>query len=155
MSNVPMQNAKILSIGEEKAIDKAVNDLKDIRDEVEIAQGVNFEAKNKGDINKKIADLERIKRNHSVPQLSDGERQKALTELRDLEVDLRRDMPTWRNYERSRPQDGAAHHAMVRLIVKWEGDALRRAKVQRWKTLRRLTNPDDPQASNVMYLFEQ
>lgn len=149
------QNPKVLSPGEEKAIDSTLEDLKNVRDGVEIMQGVNFESRSQDQVDKKIADLERVKRNFGLPELSQNDKMRAERELELLTADLQKDMPSWGEYYSSRPQDGARHTFMVHKIVKWDADPIRRQKVQRWKILRRMVHRDDPQASNVMYLFKQ
>lgn len=153
--DVKLQSAKLLSPGEEKSIDQTISDCKDILDEKELMQGVNFEAKNKAEIQKKISDLEQLKRTHGLPELSDGERQKVSKELEALEAKLQVGMPTWDEYVGLAPKHGPRYTALVTKIQKWEADPVRRQMVLRWKTLRRLRDPHDPQAGNTMYLFPQ
>lgn len=152
---IPLQSSKILSPGEEKAIDKKINELKDIRDGVELMQGVNYETKDKAGVIKEIGKLESERSSHSLLELSDTDRIRALKELKVLQDDLQKGMPTWDQYVSLTPKHGPRYTALVRQIVLWESDPIRRQKVQRWKTLRRLVDPQDEQAANVMYLFPQ
>lgn len=153
MSDPKLESAKILTHKEEQNIDKEIKNLEDIRDEVEVTQGVNFEARNKGLIESKIRDLRAVKSNHAIPRLSDKERTQAEQECKILEADLQRDMPTWQVYAGSTPRDGARHTALVTKIYNWEHDPVRRQKVMRWKRLRRMIDPENPKSDSTMYLF--
>jgi len=155
MEPVKLQSTKILSPHEEKAIAENIEHLKEVRDEKEIVQGVTLENRDPAEIDRKIAELERIKRAHSAPILSPKERERAIREMDMLTDDLRRDMPTWDEYVGLTPKHGARYTSLVRKIVQWEADPVRRQKVERWKTLRRLIEPEDPQYSNTTYLFPQ
>lgn len=153
MSDLTLDSAKILTHKEEQNIDKEIRTLEDIRDEVEVTQGVNFEARNKGLIEAKIRELQAAKSMHSVPRLSDKDRSHAEQECKVLEADLQRDMPSWQIYASSTPKDGARHTALVTKIYNWEHSPVRRQKVMRWKKLRRMIDPENPKADSTMYLF--
>ena len=155
MADVQLQASKILTPAEEKELDKTIGDLKDIRDNKELAQGINFEVKDKASLDKKISNLEKIRQENSLPRLDKSDIEKVQREFDLLQSDLRRGMPTWSEYEGMRPHHGARFAALVKQIVKWEEDPIRRQKIARWKTLRRLLNPDDADAGNTMYLFPQ
>lgn len=150
-----LQSAKVLTAQEEKNIDQRIEALKNVRDEKEVIQGVNFESPDQAAVEQQIAELEKIKQTHGVPQLSAVERQRAVKEIELLEADLRKDMPTWDEYVGLTPKHGARYTKLVRKIVEWEKNPIRRQKVQRWKTLRRLIEPEDPLAASTMYLFPQ
>lgn len=150
-----LQSAKVLTAQEEKNLDSQIESLKNFRDEKEIMQGVTFEASDPEVLDAQIKELERIKRSHGVTPLTAVDRTRALNELKMLEEDLRKDMPTWDEYVSLTPKHGARYTALVRKIVRWEQDAIRRQKIQRWKQLRRLVEPDDPLAASTMYLFPQ
>lgn len=155
MEPVKLQSANILSANAEKAIEQKIEQLKELRDEKEIVQGVNFEAKDPKAIERKIAELEKVKREQGVPQISSKERDRAVAEIKLLQDDLRQDMPTWDEYVGLTPKAGARYTSLVQKIVKWEQDPIRKQKVQRWKTLRRILEPDNPMASSMTYLFPQ
>ncbi len=155
MEDIKLQSAKIHSFQEEKAINEQIDQLKEIADERELEQGIRLENRNPKAIDAKIAELEKLKRAHGVPQLSPVERSRALKEVEMLTEDLQKDMPTWDEYVSLTPKHGARYTALVRKIVSWENDPVRRQKVQRWKTLRRLIEPNDPMAASTMYLFPQ
>lgn len=155
MDQVKLQSAKVLTPQEERSIDQNIASLTELKDEKEIVQGVNYEAKDVESIDRRIKELQRLKQMHGVPIISPKERERVQKELTLLEDDLRKDMPSWEVYVGLTPKDGARYTSLVRKIVKWESDPVRRQKVQRWKTLRRLLEPEDPTASSTMYLFPQ
>jgi len=148
---------KVLSVGEEKALNQTIDDLKKMRDGAELndMQGVNFEISDKASVQKKIDDLEKIRRNHSAQNYSSRDRQSIMAELNALTLELQEGMPTWTQYISSRPQHGPGHQKMVAWVLKTQADPIRQQKINRWKTLRRAAFPDDPQASNVMYLYPE
>lgn len=150
-----LPTSKIISHAEEKALDKQLEGLKDIRDEKELMQGVSYEARDRGAVEAKIKELEQIKATHGAPELSAVERDRAFKELKGLEDDLHQGMPTWDEYISLTPKHGARYTALVKKIVQWEGDAVRRQKIARWRTLRRVLDPNDDQADAMLYLFPQ
>lgn len=155
MEPVKLQSAKILSANEEKAINEKIGQLREIQNEKEVVQGVNFESSDPKAIDAKIAELEKIKREQGVPALSGKEKDRVVSELAMLEQDLQKDMPTWDEYVGLTPKAGPRYTSLVRKIYNWEKDPVRRQKIQRWKTLRRVLTPDDPTAASTMYLFPQ
>ncbi len=155
MEPIKLGSAKVLSGNEEKAINQRIDQLKEIVNEKEIVQGVNFEAQDVKPIEKQIADLEKIKREQGVPALSAKEKDRVFNEERMLREDLQKDMPTWDEYVGLTPKSGARYSTLVRKIYNWERDPVRRQKVQRWKMLRRMMEPEDPQFASTMYLFPQ
>lgn len=139
-----------LSTKEEKVLDDKIKSLKDMRDGVEIEQGVSFEVKNKAALDQEISKMENIRQMNSISEVGEAEKGKYMREVKLLEEDLQRGAPTWEQYERSRPHDGPSHNAIVNWIVATQADKVRNQKVQRWKTLRRLLGLP----SNTMFLFK-
>lgn len=152
---VKLQSSKILSHTEEKKLDEQIESLKDIRDEKELMQGVSFEARDRSAVEARIRELEQVKATNGAPELSAAERDKALKELKALEEDLQRDMPTWDEYNTLNPKHGARYTSLVKKIVKWGDDVVRRNKIVRWKMLRRVLDPHDETADQILYLFPQ
>ncbi len=148
---------KVLTGHEEKALRDKVRELEDVRDGVEVVQGLALETKDKPGIEKEITRLKGALQAHSVAEidLSPAEKMAVEKELAELTAFLQKDMPTWGEHYGLHPRDGARYHALVAQIVQWEADPIRRGKVARWKTLRRLRDPHNPKASSTMYLFPQ
>lgn len=155
MEPVKLQSAKVLSSQEEKNIDQRIDSLKEIREGKEVVQGLNYEIKDTAAIDQRIAELERVKSMHGAPEISPKERDRAVAELKLLEEDLRKDMPTWDEYVSLTPKSGSRYTRLVQKIFKWETNPVRRQKIQRWKTLRRLLDREDPTAASTVHLFPQ
>lgn len=146
---------RTLSYGEEKDLDKRIQDVRDSLGGKEVMQGVNMNAPNVQLARKKLQQLEAIKTSQGVGELSDKEKTKIEEEEKLLREDLQKGMPSWDEYERSRPKDGPRHHRLVDWIVRSDADPVRQQKIRRWKTLRRYLDPHNSRAAHTENLFKQ
>lgn len=148
---------KPLGFMEDKSLRERKGVLEDMRDNVEVTQGVQHEVSNKKAITEELGRIEKTLANHSVAEmdLSKDERSQIEKEEEALRVDLQKDMPTWTEYSTLTPKHGARYQLLVQKIGKWNVDHTRRSKIMRWKTLRRLLDPHNPKADSTIFLFPQ
>lgn len=149
--------SKVLGYHEEKALKERSRELADVRDNVEVAQGVGFETKDKGAVQKEIKRVESVLSAQSASEidLSPSEKSQVEKEEAMLKAELQKDMPTWREYVSLTPRDGSRYSMLVNKIVQWNQNPERQAKVRRWQTLRRVLDPHNPKASSTVHLFPQ
>lgn len=150
----PVIKSQTLSLKEEEVLKKRLALLEDIRDEREIVQGVSYESKNPKQIEEEITAIKKELEFRSVKSATGADRAAVLRELKSIEEDLRRDMPTWDVYVNMKKRDGVAFLNLRNQIIKWETNPVRKSKVKRWKFLRRRLDPSNPFIADTMYLFE-
>lgn len=150
----PIIRTQSLSLKEEEVLKKRLALLEDIRDGREIVQGVNYDSKDPKQIESEIAQIRRELEFRSVKAAVGTDRDSVLRELKILESDLRKDMPSWDFYTNTKRRDGIAYLKLKNTITKWETDPVRKAKIKRWKFLRRRLDPTDKQIADTMFLFE-
>jgi hypothetical protein len=143
-----------LSLKEEDVLRKRLSMLKDIKDGKEIVQGVTYESKDPKKLDDDIAAIEHELSLRSVRPAVGNERQEVLREIRIVEEDLRKGMPSWEQYANTKRRDGMPYIKIVNWIKKSETDPVRKAKIKRWKFLRRRLDPKDPFIADTMHLFE-
>jgi hypothetical protein len=151
----PKVMSRHLSMQEEQVMKKRLRLLEDMRDDVEIMQGVNYEAKDPAKLDAEIARLKQSLSTKSVQAATGAERDSVLREISSLEEDLKKGMPKWDIYANTRRRDGMAYVKLKNQIMKWESDPERKRKVARWKYLRRRLDPSDPDIANTMHLFPE
>lgn len=146
-----------LGYNEEKSLREEAQRLRDIKDGVEVTQGVQYEAKDNAAVATRLKQVEATLSARSVTEmdLSPEDRRRAMNEEVALREDLQKDMPTWKEYSRLSPRDGAVYTNLVNKIAKWDADPIRRQKIRRWKTLRRLLDPHNPKSDSTVHLFPQ
>jgi hypothetical protein len=150
----PIVQRSVLSRQEEDAVRKRLDLLKDMRDGKEIRQGLNFETKGSPEqLDAEIKDLEHQLDTRTVQMATGAKRSQIESEIKQLTEVLQKDMPTWLEYSSLQRKHGMNFVRLRNQIMKWETDPVRRARVARWKHLRRQLNPQDPDAANTMQLF--
>ena len=150
----PIVRTQNLSLKEEEVLKKRKALLEDIRDGREIVQGVSYESKNPKQIEDEISAIDKELQFRSVKAAVGNERAEVVRELKILEEDLRKGMPSWDTFVNTKKRDGTSFLKLRNWIIKNETDPLRRSKVKRWKFLRRRLDPTDPYVADTMFLFE-
>jgi len=150
----PVISTQSLSLKEEEALKKRKALLEDIRDEREIVQGVSYETKDAKKIEDEIAAIDKELHFRSVKAATGNDRAEVVRELKILEEDLRKGMPSWEIFVNAKKRDGVSYLKVRNWIMKAESDPIRRKKVVRWKFLRRRLDPTDPFIADTMFLFE-
>jgi hypothetical protein len=144
---------KPLMAAEEAVIRKKIRDLEDILNEAEIVQGVNHKASNKQAIQAEKQRLEHILLTRSVQEATGNDRLAIEREVKALQEDLQKGMPSWNEFMNTTRKHGMNYVKLRNWILKCESDPERRRKIERWKYLKRRLDPTDPDASNTMQLF--
>jgi len=142
-----------LSHSEEESLDRQIGDLQKQVDEKEIEQGLNHQAPNKVNVQRRISELRRIRETRSVREAVGREREQVEMELQSLTVELQKGMPTWKEYAFTRKKDGPVYNQLKQWIIKAETDLIRRQRIVRWKYLRRRIDPTDPYIASTTRLF--
>lgn len=150
----PKIGTQSLSLWEEERLKKRLALLEDMRDGKEIVQGVAYDPRNPKKLDEEIESIKKELDMRSVKAAVGSDRQEVVRELKSLEEDLRKNMPTWDHYVGTRRRDGIAYVKLVNSIIQNESDPIRRKKIHRWKFLRRRLDPTNPYIANTMYLFE-
>lgn len=150
----PIVRTQNLSLKEEEVLKKRKALLEDIRDGREIVQGVSYESKNPKQIEDEISAIDKELQFRSVKAAVGNERAEVVRELKILEEDLRKGMPSWDIFVNTKKRDGTSFLKLRNWIIKNETDPLRRSKIKRWKFLRRRLDPTDPYVADTMFLFE-
>ena len=144
---------KTLSHGEEVALDRQIGDLQKQVDGQEIEQGLNHQAPNRANVQKRIGELKRIRETRSVRQAVGSERDQIEMQLRKLTAELQVGMPTWAEYAYTRKKNGPIYDQIKQWIIRSESDPVRRNKIAQWKYLRRRLDPTDPYIASTKRLF--
>jgi len=142
-----------LSHGEEQALDRQIGDLQKQVDSVEIDQGLNHQAPNRVNTQRRIQELRRIRETRSVREAVGREREQVEREIKSLTEELQKGMPNWKEYAFTRKKDGPVYNQLKQWIIKSETDPVRRQRIQRWKHLKRRLDPKDPYIASTTRLF--
>jgi len=142
-----------LSHGEEQSLERQIVDLEKQADGAEIQQGLNYQAPNKVNVQKRIAELRRIRETRSVRKAVGPERDSVEMELNKLMAELQVGMPTWKEYSHTRKKDGSVYNTVKQWIIRSQADPARTQKIIRWKYLRRRLDPENPYIASTMKLF--
>ena len=97
-----------LSHSDEQSLDRTIGDLEKQVDETEIEQGLSHQAPNKANVQKRIAELRRIRETRSVRQAVGRHREQVEAEIKSLTFELQKGMPTYKEYAFTRKKDGPA-----------------------------------------------
>jgi hypothetical protein len=148
---------RTLSYGEQKDLERRIQDLHDAAGGKELVQGVNITAPNKEMMNRQLKHLQNTLASQGVGEVAEKERVEMEKECRMIEDKIRtgfpgRPMPTWSAFVSSRPKDGPRHDKIVAWDLWFNNDPTVQQLVRRWKTLRRHLDPHDPKASHVSHL---
>lgn len=150
---------KTLSFKEERDINEKIKYLEDVRDEVEVQQGVKHEVKDSTVVEEKLKQLKRVKEQYGVTRLEGKERDGAEKEVSRITDRIRQKwggtFPTYEEYWMNSRKGGIQYMRLVDKIQKLNSDREYAALVQRWKNLQRCLEPNDPHASNTMKFFPQ
>lgn len=154
IADKPVIRTQSLSLKEEEVLKKRLALLEDIRDGKEIVQGVSYESKNPKQLEDEMLAIKKELEFRSVKSATGTDRADVLRELKILEEDLRKGIPSWDVYVNTKRRDGISFLKLRNWIMKCETDPVRRSKVKRWKFLRRRLDPQDPFIADTMFLFE-
>lgn len=149
----PVIQGRALSVAEERNIDSQMQETQDTIDGVEIAHGVDRIALDKKKLREKLAYLRRVKETRGIRRVEGRERAAVEAEEKVLRLDLQKGMPTWKIYSRTKRQDGPTYVKLVDWILKSEQDPRRRRNIQRWRSLRRMLEPENVRFASVIFLF--
>ena len=142
-----------LSHSEEQSLDRTIGDLNKQIDKTEISQGLNHAAPNKENVQKRIAELRRIRETRSVRKAVGREREQVEMEIKKLTEELQKGMPTWKEYSFTRKKDGPVYNQLKQWIIGSETNPLRKQRIARWKYLKRRLDPTDPYIASTTRLF--
>lgn len=150
---------KTLSFNEEKDINSKIEYLEDVKDGVEIQQGVKPEVKDTKMLEAKLKHLKVIKEKYGVTRVEGRERIQAEKEVQKLEDRMKTfwggRFPTFKEHWIKPKDGGIGYIRYVEQIRKNNASPEYNGLVTRWKTLKRMINPEDPHASNTLQLYRE
>ncbi len=149
----PAPNRTSLSLAEENSFDRQIEDLEKQVSGAEIQQGLNHQAPNRANVQKRIEELRRIRETRSVRAAVGREREEVEMEIQSIKDELQKGMPTFKEYSFTRKKDGPFYNALKQWIVRSEQNPVRRQQIARWKYLKRRIDPTDPYIANTTNLF--
>ena len=144
-----------LSYGEERSLDRQINDLENQSEGSEIVQGLSHQVRDKQLVQKRIAELKRIRETRCVRRAVGREADEITREVEALTTKLQKGMPSWETYAFTRRREGMRYIRLRDWIIKSEMDQTRRNMIIRWKYLKRRLDPDDPHAASIINLFPE
>jgi hypothetical protein len=145
---------KPLSYSEEQALQREKKMLEDVRDEVEIRQGIKHEVQDEAAVEERIKAIDKTLEK-SADRATGAERGELEKREKELRAYLQKDSATWNDHTRLRPSDGIRYSEYVDGLVTQMKDPHRARLVEEWKGIRRRLDPENPRASDTRYLFRQ
>lgn len=147
---------KHLGFAEQKALEEQIRQLQDAHDEVEVegAQGVKHETRDRKGLSQRLAHLKKIHDAQKVVEATGAERENLEKEEKILRERLDPKM-SWDEYSMTQRKHGMRYQRLVAQIQKWNSDPKYQADMKKWKYIRRRLDPNDPNISNVMHLFRE
>lgn len=143
-----------LSWHEEQKLKEERAMLEDVKDEVEISQGLKHELHDEKGVRDRIRQID--KQLERAAERVTG-RERVVLEKREkaLRDHLQSKNPDWKTFTRSRPTDGVAYTELVEQIRANNENPKYQRLVAEWKDIRRRLDPDNPKAADTRYLMRQ
>lgn len=144
-----------LSHHEETALAEEEKRLQDIKDGVELRQGVKFEAEDLGALERRLKQIKEMRATRGVSSAKLSEAEKNYLEKRErmLREHLQSMHPTFKDHQYARPSDGPKYSRIVQQELRNMMDPEFQAMIRDWKDCRRRLNPDDPTAADTRNLY--
>lgn len=151
-------NEKVLSYAEEQAADKRIKDLETELMGKEVQQGLSFQPKDIQTIEKWLAHYKKMKANMGATKFEGKDRTQAEIEMRRIiqaiEKKWNGHIPSYQELWINQ-RAGIQYLQLVQNWIRLNVDREYGELVKRWKYLRRRMEPDDPNADNVLHLFDR
>ena len=150
------QVAPRLSHHEEKALIEEEQNLQDIKDGVELKQGVKYEAQDLNALEKRLNEIRKLRETRGVdPNVSPEQREYLEKREKMLLEHLQKFNPTFKEHQYTRPSDGPKYSRLVQQELKNMMDPEYQRMVRDWKDCRRQLFPEDPNASDTRHLYPE
>lgn len=151
------RSSKVLSHAEDKFLAEKEKQIEADLSRREIQQGVTFEPKDPQILEKRLAEVKKLRQNANMQRLEGSERVRAESELKKIEDIFAKKwggrIPTHSEYW-MRPKEGGIQYLnLVDRISRLNKDREYQELIKRWKFLRRGLEPDDKHIDNTMNLF--
>lgn len=149
---------KVLSFAEEKAADDRIKELESQLMGKEVQQGLSFEPRDVKTIENWLAHYKKMKANQGAQKFEGTERVSAEMELRRIEDAIR---VCWGgripNYSELwiNQRAGIDYLNLVQKWVKLNANREFHELIRRWKYIRRRMEPEDPNADNILHLYDR
>ena len=143
-----------LSYSEEQALRKEKATLEDVKDEVEIRQGLKNEMQDEEGVTSRLRAIDK-QLERSAERATGAERVRLEAREKALRDHIQKRNPTWDQYTRLRPSDGVRYTELVDQIRKNNEDPVYQRMVGEWKGIRRRLDPENPRACDTRYLMRE
>lgn len=155
-ANAPtMAPTKTLSHGEIQALKAEEQKLQDIKDGVELRQGVKYEADDLKAVEDKLNRIRKIRQEGEAPDLSSNERTFLEQKAKMIQEHMHRINPTFKEFQDSRPSDGPRYSRLVQQLTRNMVDKEYQGMVREWQDCRRKLHPEDAYAADTRQLYKE
>lgn len=154
----PDGNEKVLSYAEEKSMSDRIRDFESELSGKEVQQGLSYQPKDVQAVEKWLNHYKKMKSTMGAQRFEGKERADAEMELKRIEQQIARKwngrIPSYQELWITH-RAGAQYLDLVQTWVRLNKDREYGAFISRWKYLRRRREPEDPNADNVLHLFDR
>lgn len=143
-----------LSHHEETALAQEEQRLQDIKDGVELRQGVKYETDDLVSLERRLKQIKDLRANRGVGAGAVGEERTYLEKREKMLAEHLKSLhPTFKDHQYSRPSDGPKYNRIVQQELRNMLDPEFQAMVRDWKDCRRRLYPEDPTAADTRNLY--
>lgn len=156
-NKVPQQVAqpRTLSYSETNALKQEEQKLQDIKDGIELKQGVNYEADDLRDVEKRLAQIRKIRQDGEAPDLSEREKLHLEQKEKMIREHFHKINPSFETFQYLRPKDGPRYSRLVQQTEKNMNDPEYQKMVREWQDIQRKLHPDDAYAADTRQLYRE
>lgn len=145
-----------LSYHEENALKEEEKRLQDMKDGVELRQGVKFEPEDLNALDRRLKQIKDLRSRRGVDsEVSGAERDYLEKREKMLREHLQSVNPSFNDHQYLRPKDGPRYSKLVQQELQNMMDPEYQAMVKDWKDCRRRLFPNDPTAADTRYLYPE
>lgn len=150
---------KVLSYAEEKAMNDRIKDLENEFMGKEIQQGLSFQPRDIQTVEKWLNHYKQMKSSMGAQRYEGKERLQAEIELRRIDQAVTQKwggrIPSYQELWVTPKSGGIQYLNLVQMWVKLNADREYSELIRRWRYLRRRMEPSDPNADNILHLFDR
>lgn len=152
------ENSRVMSYAEERAAEERIKDLEAEMMGKEVRQGLTYQPKDIQTVEKWLAHYKQLKASRGAVRLEGKERVQAEVELRRIEDRIRviwgGKIPSFQEIWIT-PRAGIDYLNLVNKFVELGKNREFHELVRRWKSIRRQMEPSDPNADNILHLYDR
>ncbi len=154
-ANAPQAQSKTLGYNELKALKAEEQKLQDIKDGVELQQGVKYEAEDLRSVEEKLARIKKIRQDGEAPDLSSNERTFLEQKAKMIQEHMHKINPSFDEFSQTRPKDGYRYTRLVQQTSRNMQDKEYQGMVREWQDCQRKLHPDDAYAADTRQLYKE